>query len=194
MLLLFSSLTAAAQPPARLREQAEKQSSTKSLTVSSSAREFPTAQAMPSDVVWRRDIYRMLDLTKDENAVLYYPTTPQDGRENLFTFLFKQMLRGQITAYDYTIDGNEDFSEKNIVKARELMDRYEIFYEAKDDKVRVRDADLPSDQVKRYYIKELRPEQRHLPQSGDSPLPRTHARQRRIRRAGHALPHVLGEI
>lgn len=154
MLLLFSSLTAAAQPPARLREQAEKQSSTKSLTVSSSAREFPTAQAMPSDVVWRRDIYRMLDLTKDENAVLYYPTTPQDGRENLFTFLFKQMLRGQITAYDYTINGNEDFSEKNIVKARELMDRYEIFYEAKDDKVRVRDADLPSDQVKRYYIKE----------------------------------------
>ena len=114
MLLLFSSLTAAAQPPARLREQAEKQSSTKSLTVSSSAREFPTAQAMPSDVVWRRDIYRMLDLTKDENAVLYYPTTPQDGRENLFTFLFKQMLRGQITAYDYTIDGNEDFSEKLI--------------------------------------------------------------------------------
>lgn len=155
LLLLFCGcLVSLAQPPARLRQQAREKQHTSSNAVTSSAREFPTAQPMPVDAAWRRDIYRQLDLTKDENAVLYFPTTPQGGRMNLFTFLFKQMLRGKITAYDYTIDGNEDFSEKNIVKPKELMDRYEIFYESKDGKMRVNDADLPSDQVKSYFIKE----------------------------------------
>lgn len=50
---------------------------------------------MPDDASWRRDVYLSLDLTKDANAVLYYPTTPQaDGRQNLFTFIFKMLLRG----------------------------------------------------------------------------------------------------
>lgn len=154
LLLFCSCLVSLAQPPARLRQQAREKQHSSTETAMSSVREFPTAQPMPEDAAWRRDIYRSLDLTKDENAVLYFPTTPQGGRMNLFTFLFKQMLRGKITAYDYTIDGNEDFSEKNIVKPKELMDRYEIFYESKDGKMRVNDADLPSDQVKSYFIKE----------------------------------------
>ena len=34
------------------------------------------------------------------------------------------------------------------------MDRYHIFYEQKDGKIRVTDSDLPSDEVKVYFIKE----------------------------------------
>lgn len=82
---------------------------------------------MPNDAAWRRDLYRTIDLNKEENAVLYFPTTPQDGRENLFTYLFKLLLRKQIKAYDYKLDGNENFSEKNEVSAKEIMDRYHIF-------------------------------------------------------------------
>ena len=149
------TLAAVAQPPAR-RKAAEKkdQTAAQSAPKGSAYRDFPTAAAMPEDVSWRRDIYRSLDLTKDANAPLYYPTTPTNGRENLFTYLFKLLLRGQVKAYDYKLDGNEDFSEKNIVKAKELMDRYHIFYEQKDGKIRVTDSDLPSDEVKVYFIKE----------------------------------------
>lgn len=143
-----------AQPPRRRAEQQQKQEQQQNSSRGSSYREFPTAQSMPSDAAWRRDLYRTLDLTKDANAVLYYPTTPQDGRENLFTYLFKLLLRKQIKAYDYKLDGNEDFSSKNEVTAKQLMDRYHIFYESKGDKVRVNDADLPSDEVKAYFIKE----------------------------------------
>lgn len=143
-----------AQPPRRRAEQQQKQEQQQNSPRGSSYREFPTAQSMPSDAAWRRDLYRTLDLTKDANAVLYYPTTPQDGRENLFTYLFKLLLRKQIKAYDYKLDGNEDFSSKNEVTAKQLMDRYHIFYESKGDKVRVNDADLPSDEVKAYFIKE----------------------------------------
>lgn len=143
-----------AQPPRRRAEQQQKQEQQQNSPRGSSYREFPTAQSMPSDAAWRRDLYRTLDLTKDANAVLYYPTTPQDGRENLFTYLFKLLLRKQIKAYDYKLDGNEDFSSKNEVTAKQLMDRYHIFYESKGDKVRVNDADIPSDEVKAYFIKE----------------------------------------
>ncbi len=149
------TLAAVAQPPARRKAAENKeQTAAKTAPKGSAYRDFPTAAAMPEDVAWRRDIYRSLDLTKDANASLYYPTTPTDGRENLFTYLFKLLLRGQVKAYDYKLDGNEDFSEKNIVKAKELMDRYHIFYEQKDGKIRVTDSDLPSDEVKVYFIKE----------------------------------------
>lgn len=145
---------AQAQPPRRRAEQQARQEQQLNAPQGSAYREFPTAQAMPADAAWRRDLYRTIDLSKEQNAVLYYPTTPQDGRENLFTYLFKLLLRKQIKAYDYKLDGNEDFSAKNEVTAKQLMDRYHIFYESKGDKVRVNDADIPSDEVKAYFVKE----------------------------------------
>ena len=143
-----------AQPPRRRAELQQKQAQAQNAPKGSAYRQFPTAQSMPQDAAWRRDLYRTIDLTRDANAVLYYPTTPQDGRENLFTYLFHLILRGQVKAYDYKLDGNENFSAKNQVKAKDIMDRYHIFYESKDGKMRVNDADLPSDEVKAYFIKE----------------------------------------
>ena len=152
--LCLFCLASVAQPPARRAAQQEKQKKNTTQATGAAYRDFPVAQNMPDDAAWRRDVYRSLDLKKDANAVLYYPTTPQDGRMNLFTFLFKELLRGQIKAYDYTLDGNEDFSEANRVKGKELMDRFGIFYESKDGKIRVNDADLPSAEVTVYFIKE----------------------------------------
>lgn len=138
--------------PARRRAEAEKKTQ-EAMPRGSAYREFPTAQPMPADAAWRRDLYLTVDLGEEANAVLYYPTVPTDGRVNLFTYLFKLMLRGQLQAYDYKLDGNEDFSEKNKVKARTLLDRYKIRYETNGEKIRVSDADLPSDEVKAYFLK-----------------------------------------
>lgn len=149
-LLALTSLGAVAQP-AKRRSTATSQTKTARGSV---YRDFPVAPPMPADADWRRDIYRSLDLRKDENAVLYYPQTPKNGQENLFVYLFKLILRGQVKAYNYTLDGNEDFSAKNQVSAKELMDRYQIFYETKDGRMRVNDNDLPSHQVSIYFIKE----------------------------------------
>ena len=146
--------SAIAQPPRRRAQMEQQKEQKQNAPKGSSYREFPTAQPMPEYVHWRRDLYRSLDLTKEANAVLYYPTTPQDGRENLFSYLFKMVLRKQVKAYDYKLDGNEDFSAKNEVSAKELMDRYHIFYESKGTKVRVNDADLPTEEVKTYFVKE----------------------------------------
>lgn len=152
-ILCLTTVTAVAQPPARRNAEAQSKAQSQTTTQGSAYRDFPTAPVMPDDAAWRRDIYLSLDLTKDANAVLYYPTTPTDGRQNLFTFLFKLLLRGELKAYDYKLDGNEDFSADNQVKVTDLMDRYHIYYEKKGERVRVSDSDIPSEEVKLYYIK-----------------------------------------
>lgn len=119
-----------------------------------SIREFPTAANVPDDAAWRRDVYRSIDLTKEENAALYYPVTPSGGRQNLFVYLFRQILRGNIKAYEYTLDANEHFDEAHQLKGKKIMDTYNIYYESSDGKIRVNDADLPSEEVKLYFIKE----------------------------------------
>lgn len=116
--------------------------------------QFPTSVQMPDDVVWKRDIYRQLDLTLDKNAPLYYPVEPSAGLVNLFTYLFDLLLTGKITAYEYRLDGNESFTSRYKVNMKDLMGRYHIYYEENNGRLQVNASDIPSAEVTRYYIKE----------------------------------------
>ena len=79
---------------------------------------FPTAVEMPENVVWRRDIYREIDLNDDANAGLYYPVEPIDKQLNLFTYVFKLALNGYIPVYEYRLDGNEVFTDSAKVQMK----------------------------------------------------------------------------
>ena len=115
---------------------------------------YPTAVDMPEEVVWRRDIYRELDLNEEENAGLYDPVEPQGKRLNLFTYVFKLALNGYIPVYEYNLDGNEVLEESAKVNMKTILDNYHIFYEEQDGKVKVDNSDIPSAEVKMYYMKE----------------------------------------
>ena len=123
-------------------------------TVDRASLQFPVAVEVPEDVVWRRDVYRQLDLTLDKNAPLYYPVEPSAGQINLFTYLFDLLLTGKITAYQYKLDGNEAFTSRDKVDVKELLERYHIYYEEQNGRPRVNASDIPSAEVSRYYIKE----------------------------------------
>ena len=160
ILAFFNFLIAtnvAAQPKARRQQQTQQkqQSQTQNPGMSMRARlMFPTAVDMPENVVWRRDIYRELDLNKDANAGLYYPVEPIDKQLNLFTYVFKLALNGYIPVYEYRLDGNEVFTDSAKVSMKTVLDNYHIFYEEKDGKLRVDNSDIPSAEVKMYYLKE----------------------------------------
>ena len=148
-----------AQPKARRQQQpkAQQQQKQQAQSQGMSMRAklmFPTAIDMPEDVVWRRDIYRELDLNRDNNAGLYYPVEPIDKQVNLFTYIFKLALNGYIPVYEYRLDGNEVFTDSARVKMKTVLDNYHIFYEEKDGKLRVDNSDIPSAEVKLYYLKE----------------------------------------
>ena len=123
-------------------------------TVDRASLQFPVAVEVPEDVVWRRDVYRQLDLTLDKNAPLYYPVEPSAGQINLFTYLFDLLLTGKSTAYQYKLDGNESFTSRDKVDVKELLERYHIYYEEQNGRPRVNASDIPSAEVSRYYIKE----------------------------------------
>lgn len=146
-----------AQSAKRRAEQAEAQARKSNQNQLSTRAQisFPTQAEMQEDVVWRRDVYREINLTQDANAGLYYPVEPQGSQMNLFTYLFKLMLRGQIKAYDYDVNtGDARFDESLRVKPLEFLKKYEIYYERTDRGIHIDDADIPSREVKAYFIKE----------------------------------------
>ncbi len=155
LLFLLVSLSATAQPRARQTQQAQqKQQAGQTLTTRAQI-SFPTSAAMSEDVVWRRDIYRELDLNEDANAGLYYPVEPVGSQMNLFTYIFKLMMTGQIRCYEYRLDGNEVFNDSARVKPLAFLDNYHIFYEkTANGRIRLDNSDIPSREVKGYYVKE----------------------------------------
>ena len=91
VLAVCLSVQMMAQPPRRrtqAKEEEKKEASSISLTERAKS-QYNVSTPIPEEVVWKRDIYRTLNLEKDQNAVLYYPTEPINGQMNLFTLLFK---------------------------------------------------------------------------------------------------------
>ena len=166
LFILFAAvLTQAvvAQPQQRRNQQAQQrqqqaQKSNANTMTTRAQISFPTQATMSEDVVWRRDIYRELDLTQDANAGLYYPVEQMGSQMNLFTYMFKLMMRGAknggIAAYKYNLDGNEVFNDSSRVKPLEFLDNYGIYYERNQRGIRLEDADIPSREVRGYYLKE----------------------------------------
>jgi len=143
-----------AQPQARRQQQTQKQKSNANNMTTRAQISFPTQAEMSEDVVWRRDIYRELDLNQDANAGLYYPVEPVGTQMNLFCYLFKLVMTGNIKAYEYRLDGNEVFNDSARVKPFDLLKNHNIYYERTDRGVRIDDSDIPSREVTGYYLKE----------------------------------------
>ena len=162
-LVLITLVTdvAVAQPKQRRSQQQTSQQQKKKKNPSSAMSiraqiSFPTAVDMPEDVVWRRDIYREIDLTKDANAGLYYPVQPEGKQMNLFTYIFKLAQNNYIPVYEYSIanDGADVFNDQTKIEMKTLLDDRHIFYEEQDGKLKVDNSDIPSQEVTKYYLKE----------------------------------------
>lgn len=152
--LTLLAISVSAQPARRRAQQEQKPKSNADNVTIRQQIEFPVAAEMPSDVVWRRDIYRELNLTDDANAGLYYPVEPIGSQMNLFTYLFKLIMSGRVKAYEYRLDGNEVFSDSARIKPLQFLDNYHIYYERNGRQVRIDNSDIPSREVKGYYLKE----------------------------------------
>ena len=153
--LLLVCQNTLAQPPSRKKEKKEQaagKAATPALTERAKS-QYP-GTATPEEVDWKREVYRVLDLTVEKNASLYYPVEPSGKSMNLFTLLFNNILNGNITAYKYNLDGYESFTEENVIVPKEMLDNYRIYYEEQNNTVVVGNSDIPSAEVLSYFIKE----------------------------------------
>lgn len=115
---------------------------------------FPTSVSMSDEVMWRRDIYRQLDLMSDDNAALYYPQKPNGNEMNLFAVMFRLFSTGKLPVYEPTQSGVEDFSDANRMHFKDFLTKWSIPYEMEGNRYKIEDIDIPSDEVKGFFVKE----------------------------------------
>ena len=140
----------------RLEQRRENQTSANNNTDVLSVRaKQKNRQAISStdNAVWKREIYRFIDLSKEQNAALYYPAQSFDGKMNLFSTLFNLLADNKIAAYEY-LDGHEVFTENYKIEFTDVLDRFDIPYRIENGKTTVDETDIPSSEVQGYYIKE----------------------------------------
>jgi gliding motility associated protien GldN len=106
--------------------------------------------------VWLREIYRNIDLTKENNAALYYPPQPIGDRKNLFTLIFKLVADGKLTGYNYREEPK--FIESEIADFEEILKKFQILYTVQgtgdNKRFLVDDRDIPGNEALLYQIKE----------------------------------------
>ncbi len=106
---------------------------------------------------WLRSVYRLIDLTTPANAPLYYPEVTTPTRANLFAQICQLYQAGNLRVYEY-LDGEEQLDEAHLLPYRDFLDRFHIPYkvEGKGAKevLTVQPSDLPTTEVKSYYLKE----------------------------------------
>lgn len=131
--------------------------------VSLKLNKVPEAQAVRGeDIVWKRDVYRIIDLNKIQNGGLYYPTEPNGDQKNLFTTLFELVAYNQVKAYEY-FDGREVFTDKYVLKVKDMLKTYDIPFKEKRDPKNAKNSifeidgtdDIPSAEVIQFYVKEI---------------------------------------
>lgn len=144
----------------RKRSDRDKKNQTNNAGVTDRMKDFYTdKQTHEADMQYMREIYRQLDLSKPQNAPLYYPEDVIDGQKNLFRLILEMVVSGQVPAYEF-LDGREIFTDEYLVNVGDMLDRFDIYYTNgkgstdRNPKYVIEEADVPTGQVLNYYILE----------------------------------------
>ncbi|MDR1609900.1 MAG: gliding motility protein GldN [Candidatus Symbiothrix sp.] len=113
---------------------------------------------VPTHTVWLREIFKIIDLDKGDNAALRYPVQPMGDRVNLFTLLFQLMSDNRIDMYRYIADREAVFTEDARVPFEEVLKSnlipYTVEGTGENAKFIIDETDVPSQDVSKYLIKE----------------------------------------
>ena len=122
---------------------------------------IPSPQVRSLDnVLWHKNVWRMIDMREQINYPLYYPLKESNGRLNLFLTIFNLLKEGKVDAYTYS-DKKEDFSDEYKLTFKQVIelaniDIFEIEVNGNGDTVYViNEVDIPNESVLKFYIKEV---------------------------------------
>lgn len=121
----------------------------------------PAPQTRTSeDILWKKTLWRIVDMREQVNFPLYYPVKEVNGQLNFFLTVFNLILEGKVNAYEYN-DKKEDFSPETKltipkVIAQTNVDYFEIEIKDNGDTAYIiNEVDIPSEGVLKLYLKEV---------------------------------------
>ncbi|MDR0506039.1 MAG: gliding motility protein GldN [Dysgonamonadaceae bacterium] len=159
LLFAFAQEGFSQEPPQRRTRQRPSETvseNTPTLTERAKIKNEEESKA-PAHIVWLREVYRDINLEKENNAALLYPAQPIGNRVNLFTLIFRLVADGKVPAYNY-MGEREVFTDDHKINFEEVLKKYGIIYTAQGTgdnvKYTVEDRDIPGAEVTIYMIKE----------------------------------------
>lgn len=113
------------------------------------------------DMYWQKVVYRVLDLREKINYPMYYPEEPNNGRESMFSVIFKLLKDEKVPAFKFEF-AYEKFNKTNKIDFEEdILKKFEVIYKTQVDPTtkkktfEVEESDIPNREVIKYFMKEV---------------------------------------
>lgn len=120
---------------------------------------IPTKKAVPysyireADVMWAKDVWRIIDLRQRMNYPLRYPETdPIESRYSLYLLLMEGIASEQITPYESNDNWNNPFQARTTKDQIYKKIGATFIYNA--DSSQIEFADVRGTYVKQFYVRE----------------------------------------
>lgn len=121
----------------------------------------PAPQTRTSeDILWKKTLWRMIDMREQVNFPLYYPLKEVNGQLNFFLTVFNLLIENKVYAYEYS-DKKEDFSPEKKYTIEQIINETNVdFFETQikdngDTAYIINEVDIPSEGVLKFYMKEI---------------------------------------